>query len=256
MSDPRIEALRTLCRAWRDLPFVLVGATAWNHHIALHWRQTHDLDVTVALALDDLDAARARLPAWTCDPRVPHRWTSPLRAKVDVVPAGPDARPTDPLVWPGSGAVMDRTGLDLAFAHHTLWHLDDGDAVRVATLPSLVVLKATAWLDRPDERERDLADLAYAFEEFLASDDPRRFDDDLFDHGVGYDEAGAWVLGRAVAAIAEAPHRDRLTRFLDAVGDEDRRHHARMRRLGPASWRHDDTALPRRLGAFRRALGV
>lgn len=256
MNDANREALRTLCRAWHDLPFVLVGATAWNHHIALRWRQTHDLDVTIAVALDDLDAARARLPGWTRDPRVPHRWTSPLRAKVDVVPAGVDVRPDATLTWPDSGAVMDLTGLDLAFDHHTPWRLDGETVVRVASLPSLVVLKAAAWLDRPDERERDLADLAHAFDELLATDDPRRFDDDLLDHRVAWDEAGPWVLGRAVAAIARAPHRTRLARFLDAVCDEDQRHHARMRHLGPAHWRADDTALPRRLGAFRRALGV
>ena len=98
-SASQIAALGAVARAWPSTPFALIGASALSHHIALSWRQTQDLDLTIAVDLEDLPASTAKL--------------------------------------------------------------------RVASAPAIAVLKMTAWLDRPADRERDFADLAHLFDEYL-----------------------------------------------------------------------------------------
>lgn len=250
----QLDALCDLARAWEGTSFVLVGASALNHHIGLSWRQTQDLDITIAVELDALDDATSRLAGWRRHPRLEHQWSSPLGVKVDILPAGPALLAAGSLVWPTSGLTMNLLGLDLALTHSVLFLLPEGTSIRVAAVPALVVLKMTSWLDRPAERERDLSDLAHLFDEFLDAGDERRYDDHVLGQGLHYDEVGPYVLGRALAAIAGPSHRALIDRFLEKVGDPNTAPHAQMRRLGPTSWRRDEDSLALRLGALRRGL--
>lgn len=255
-SASQIEALGDVAHAWPSTPFALIGASALSHHIALSWRQTQDLDLTIAVDLEDLPASTAKLVGWTRHPRLEHEWQSPLGVKVDLVPAGPGLLAAGYLKWPMSGFTMNLVGLDLALAHTVPLALPDGVVIRVASAPAIVVLKMTAWLDRPADRERDLADLAHLFDEYLDGGDERRYDDPVMEQGLSYDEVGPYVLGRDLAAIIKPSHRAVIDAFLAKVGDQYNAPHAQMRRLGPASLRRDDDALAVRLEALRRGLAI
>ena len=69
-------ALQQLAVALGDTPWVLIGATALACQNDMDWRRTDDIDVVVAVALDDLPATLCRLPGWQRDPRREHRWKS------------------------------------------------------------------------------------------------------------------------------------------------------------------------------------
>jgi predicted nucleotidyltransferase len=108
-----------------------------------------------------------------------------------------------------------------------------------------------SYSDRPDERERDLEDIAHLFDAYVDDIDPRRWDDAPTQE---HELASAYLLGLDTGRIAALEaHRDIVDRFLSYVLDPDSVRHAVMRRRGPRHWRSDD-ALARRLGAFQSGL--
>jgi predicted nucleotidyltransferase len=81
------------------------------------WSRTEDLDLSVAIDVADLPGVLTRLPGWSVNPRLPHRWQAANGLKVDIIPAGPRHLAEGRIVWPGSGAIMNLAGMDLAFRH-------------------------------------------------------------------------------------------------------------------------------------------
>jgi hypothetical protein len=71
------SALKTLQRIWTKEQIVLVGASALSCFMDMRWRQTHDLDLSISVSLEDCTADLAKLPGWTPDPKLDQRWTAP-----------------------------------------------------------------------------------------------------------------------------------------------------------------------------------
>ena len=246
----QVHTFEALLGLWGTERVVLVGAGALARHLDLAWRVTADLDLTVALELDDYLRSLQQLHGWNMDPRREHRVTSPWGVKVDLLPAGPGLLATGKLVWPAGGGEMRLTGLDLAFEQFVTEPLPQA-TLRVASLPALVVLKMTSWLDRPAERDRDLADLGHVLDNAVPPDDERRFSTHVIDLAIEYELVCAYLIGTQVGCIARGSHRAVIDEFLERLAREEDWPHARMRALGPWAWRHDETALTRRLHAFR-----
>ncbi len=83
--------------------------------------------------------------------------------------------------------------------------------VKVASLASIVVLKAVAWLERPHERTRDLRDLATVFRAALAKDDERRWGTHtVATSGLEFDKQSAFFVGLEVSAVVRPMHRTQL----------------------------------------------
>lgn len=252
-TNAQLQTLEAILGLWGAERVVLVGAGALARHLELDWRATADLDLTVGIDLDEYLRTVQILDGWARDPRREHHVTSPWGVKVDLVPAGPGLRAAGKLVWPAGGGEMRLAGMDLAFEHFVTEPLAHS-TLRVASLPALVVLKMTSWLDRPAERERDLVDLGYVLDHAVSPDDPRRFAAHVIDLDIEYELVCAYLVGSEVGRIAGEVHREVIREFLDRLEREDDWAHARMRAVGPWAWRHDDSALTRRLGAFRAGL--
>jgi predicted nucleotidyltransferase len=139
---------------------------------------------------------------------------------VDALPAAPASLAVGKLVCTQSGHVMSLVGFDLALAHYAVVPLDETTGLEVATVPVIAVLKMTAWLDRPAERERDLQDIAHILDDYLEPDDLRRWDDALIDAGLPHEDQSAFPLGQDIARIAEAAHLAVIDSFVAAVSDE------------------------------------
>ena len=78
-------------------------------------------------------------------------------------------------------------------------------------------------MDRPAERVRDLIDILYCFEHYeRTAGESRRFDyaATVDDKEVAYEEAGAFLLGIEVAALAKPGSRNIVQRFLVSIRDE------------------------------------
>ena len=126
----------------------------------------------------------------------------------------------------------------------------------MAPPPVILLLKAVAYMDRPHERERDLADIGYILDEAVSV--PDRFTDLVIERGYGIGDAGTFLVGKALGAMARADELAALDMFLAKVRDAADRHstHARMARVGPAAWRRDADLVLARIDAFEQGVRV
>src|SRR5437899_2440123 len=106
----QIEDLRDLqkiCDA-RGVEVVVIGAMAYRLFIEDAARETRDVDLALALDLEDMAAFRDLLggQGWRRDERREQRWRTHRGSWVDLLPAGPRLRAQKKLIWPESGRVM------------------------------------------------------------------------------------------------------------------------------------------------------
>lgn len=251
-SAEETAALTSLLALWDPQRVVLIGGAALGALTGMPWRVTLDLDlVTVAHGADALDALHNH-PEWTKDPHVEPRWKFRQRVPVDVVCVTRESLEAGRLTWPASGVVFDLTGLDLALKHATPLVLDNGHALRVAPLPVIVLLKMVSFLDRPRERRRDLADIAWTMHGYVGELDERRFEPRFNDLGVTYDETPAFLLGEDLRTILSSAQLQLVHAFLAQV---EGRHADDFAASGPPTWNRSAAQALRQLAAFRRGLG-
>jgi predicted nucleotidyltransferase len=120
---------------------------------------------------------------------------------------------------------------------------------------SLVVLKIAAYLDRPRERDTDLADIAHIMSEYVGSTADRRWSDEIVDLGMDFEDVSPFVLGQEIGALVDAAERRLLQKFfatIEAPEDPLSTLH-RMAERAPAAWR-DPARLRLRLSTFRRGI--
>jgi predicted nucleotidyltransferase len=218
---------------------VVIGAIAYRVWVDDPSRTTEDVDVVVALDLVDLPRLTDPLIAsgWRQDPRREHRWISPSRARIDLLPAGARARRDRYVDWPRAETRMSLVGFDHVFQDAVERELAPGVVGKIAPLVVLTLLKIVAYLDQPAVRQKDLDDLAAIAEDY-EQDGERRFSDDVLDGGVDYNEVGAYLLGRDLARLCtEHDERDAVERFLDAIrqSDEDEEPSTRAARFARQS---------------------
>jgi predicted nucleotidyltransferase len=249
LTPAQVAALREVDAVFRSRPVVVIGATALGFYYDMSWRKTADVDLAIAVELDEFPLGLTDRVGWKPG-RYEHEFISPLGVKLDILPAGPKLVAAGVLRWP-SGHTMNLEGFDLAFSEAVPHETTDDYAVLVAPPPVVAVLKMAAYLDRPADRGRDLTDLGHLLDSYIDDESARWFTEGA-DAGE-YELVPAYVLGLDVARVAKAAHAALVERFLEAVGDPDAPVHAEMERRGPARWRTEKRALERRLDAFTRA---
>jgi predicted nucleotidyltransferase len=217
-----LRQLQGICQAL-DVDVVVIGATAFRVWLPDAGRMTEDVDVAVALDLGEFPQLTTRLGAlgWREDPRHEQRWHSPLKARVDLLPLGARARREKQIVWPRAETRMRVVGYDHVFQKAVASELAPGLTLRVAPLVVLALLKMVSYVDSPRTRQKDLGDVLTIVRTYEESND-RRFNDEILDSGLEYDEAGAYLLGRDLRALcASAEEVEAVHRFLERVNDRD-----------------------------------
>ena len=161
------------------------------------------------------------------------------------------------LRWPLSGLEMNLAGLRLAFEKAVAIEVVAGLAVRVAPVEVVAFLKMVAYLDRPQERDRDLADIAYILDEYVSASDDRRYSEEVLDVELTYDEISPFLLGKRLSAIVNEAEKQLILRFIGRVSNagDPAAGQARMLSVAPPGWRRDPDALLLRIMAFERGLG-
>jgi predicted nucleotidyltransferase len=197
-----------------------------------------------------------KLPGWSAESKPEHRWAAPGGVRIDIIPASPRLLAAREIVWPKSGNRMSLLGLRLAFENNERIQIADVYYLRVARIPVVAALKMIAFQASPNERTRDLADLAYILDEFLAEDDPSKFDDEVFQSGLAYEETSAFFLGKEIGKIANETELAKINAFLEILRDASHATLAQSRMLiaSPVSWRKDPKVLLRRLEVFDKGL--
>lgn len=196
---------------------VIIGAVALACFIDAIGRHTYDVDLVIALDLDDFQKLVTVLGTvgWRRDPTHEHRWHSPRGSRIDLLPAGPALRAAGRVVCPESQFEMNLAGFDHVFERSVSF--DGAQDVRFAVAPPAVIalLKIVAHLDDPQRRSRDLADLKMLFGKYEAQTD-RIFDDEVFDADLEDIEfASAFLLGLDVGKMATSEERHVVDRFLN-----------------------------------------
>lgn len=255
LTANQCRALRHLRATHPTLCFVLVGAAALAHHVPLS-RSTADIDLAMAVSPDDLDAVLGAC-GWVRDPRMLQRWRGPDDVVVDVLPVSPSLLAAGEVRFGDGDFVMSLVGFDLAIRDAVRVAIPASEeCVEVASLAALVVLKIVAWLDRPYDRTKDLADLAHVLTHALPHDDERRWDPDhpVYLSGVEHAAQSAFFVGTEVARIVEAPHREILDRFFARLDARDGIEFAMMLRETGDHGDDREERLRLRLDALRAGL--
>jgi predicted nucleotidyltransferase len=223
----------------RDAPVLLVGAAARDvllvhfHGVPL-LRATEDTDVAVAVR--DWDAFLA-LRQSLIDSRLfrpegpPHRLYFGSH-RLDIIPFGGVERGDRSIEWPiGSLEVMSVWGFSEALASALPVQLPGEEAVLVASLPALALLKLWAWEDRRYLTRKDASDPWLLLRFYAdAGNQDRLFGPEgeaaLASFRYDLEMAGAWLLGhdarRVLSHGGELDHALReLSRILVPETDAD-----------------------------------
>ena len=213
MAD--LMAINEIC-AELEAALVLIGAMSLIVSMDDIGRFTRDVDLTVALDLDEFALLTDRLTAagWTRAPRLEHRWIAPRKTIVDLLPAGPKLRSAGSIEWPLSQFAMSLAGFDHVFANAVDLPLTNGAHIRVAPPSVTVLLKMIAYTEDPHRRAKDLADIRRVLGRYEADSD-RLFSDAVFDAELpDFSEANAFLLGVDLRALATQDEAAYIERFL------------------------------------------
>ena len=110
LSDDQIADLRLvqeICERFHA-DVVIIGAIAYQIHFPNEARHTADVDLAVALDLDEFARLEESLTAakWTRVPNREHRGRSGNGGILDLLPAGPKLRAAKQVIWPESQFTM------------------------------------------------------------------------------------------------------------------------------------------------------
>lgn len=209
----------------RGIPVFVVGAVARiilleNVHGLKAGRTTTDVDF--AFALDDwaqfqqIKASLLENPGFNASEHVVHRLY--FRApgvehsyKVDLIPFGGVETSPNTIAWPPDAAIMmNVAGFGDAFDAAVTVEVNPGIEIAVASLPGIATLKLFAWADRRKESPKDALDLLALLRSYHEAGNENRIYEDAEAlaalEAVGYapELAGAWLLGKDVAAMVSA----------------------------------------------------
>jgi predicted nucleotidyltransferase len=244
--------LRDLQAIWSPEKFIVIGAAAIACHLDFRWRTTVDLDLSVATSPEDFVKDLQGL-GWRREKGAQQRWIAADGSYVDVLPAPPSLVREGEFTWPDGSARLSLVGFRLAFADAVPLEQTPEIRARVASLPSLVVLKMASYLDRPQERDSDLADIAHILSGFLPADDERRWSDEVVNLDLEFDDVSPFMLGKRIGALVDDAERALVRKFRSTIEDPDdplatAGRMARAARMDPS----DPNRLRLRFRAFRR----
>ncbi len=135
----------------------------------------------------------------------------------DLLPIGDVHLAAGVLVWPDTGARMNIAGFELLADHSVA--MDDPVLSNVLVpAPAVVaVLKMAGWLDRPQERRRDLQDLAHLFDQYVEPMDDRMFVGEAAQLGLFGEEATTFLLGLDIGRLGNPGAAALVARFVDRL---------------------------------------
>jgi predicted nucleotidyltransferase len=213
MAD--LAAINEIC-AELGADLVLIGATALLLSMGDIGRFTHDVDLTVALDLDEFAHLAGRLvtAGWKRASRLEHRWVAPHQTIVDLLPAGPTLRRTGSIQWPSSQFTMTLAGFEHVFTNAVDMHLANGSHIRVTPPVITILLKIIAYMEDPYRRAKDLADIRVVLDRYESESD-RLFSDAVFDAELpDFAVANAFLLGLDLRGLATNEDATYIERFL------------------------------------------
>ena len=100
LTEAQSTAVRDLTEVWPDRKIVIIGATALGFYFDMRWRKTSDVDLVLAVELDQFPGPLLAQNGWRQHPQKDHEFESPLGVKLDLLPAGPTLISAGEIRWP------------------------------------------------------------------------------------------------------------------------------------------------------------
>lgn len=237
LSKDHIRTLTELSECFSDMEYVLIGATAIKLQIPDFMRQTEDVDLLVWITSEELPGLETILSGWTHNEREEHRWISPYDITTDIIPICPDLMDENYLVWPKSGNRMNMTGHRLACDHALQINITDSLEIPVAPVHVIAFLKIIAYMDNPNEREKDLDDIVFVLAKYLDELDDRRWSLTVQENEIWYEALPAFAAGIDLGKITGPDEKEIVLKFLNKFegSDDDNEFQARLTRAGRKS---------------------
>ncbi|MBE8721560.1 nucleotidyl transferase AbiEii/AbiGii toxin family protein [Sphingobacterium pedocola] len=221
----------TLERCFDELriDYYLIDALArqiWYEKEGVNFRTTKDVDYAVLMSSrEEYQTVRQYLidrenfTAYKGDAFV---LISPDGIQVDILPFG-EIETDEEVIFSGQGMTNIKVdGMKEVYHYGTASvTLETGNSFRVATLSAIALLKFIAYDDRPDQRQKDVVDIANIARHFFNLHEELIYEqhNDLFDEEkvASFDSIGPIVLGREMKKIAEhSPKlRERLNKIME-----------------------------------------
>lgn len=247
-SERHVRAVESVRNLWPGERFVIVGGLAVAHHTGMPWRVTRDMDVAIAIQVEEFPGPLLKMESWGPDPEGrEHRRVFEESLFVDFLPVGSALDGDKTITWPESQQEMTVVGFRLAFEHATEVTIGAGTRACVADLPAVILLKMIAFAESPADRSRDLHDMVSVimWNEEAAGD--RLFDERLVDLDLQVDEAAAFLMGEDVGALADDSYFRKIDEFFEV---------ANQGHLGllPMRFGFDQEVVPRLWGAFKAGI--
>ena len=202
--------------AHEGIDFLVVGAAARDYLLELACgvrisRATSDVDVAVHVGswgeYERLATELQSRARFSRAKTAPHRMLTPGALSIDLIPFGPIAGAREEIAWPPQGDwILNVQGFEAALAHslQVLIQKEPPLIVRVASLPSLAVMKLISWDSNP-ARGKDAFDLYMIMHHYLDTPNIERLSGDaadlVFEPVSPLEEIGVQMLGRDMAAI-------------------------------------------------------
>ncbi len=246
----QVEALRQLKRACQEagVDAVVVGATAYRVWIDDD-RRTQDVDVAITVDIDQIESLTARLQTagWTQDPNREERWLTQAGARIDLLPIGEQACRTGYVTWPKAEMRMSVAGFEHVFVEAVEKELAPETVMKVAPLHVLALLKIVAYMHDPHGRSKDLEDLGRLMERYELEGE-RRFGDEVFEAGLDFESAGAFLLGLDAGRLCSRSEAHVVGNLIAALQDDNQPAQRLLGRRGLDE--HEVGERQKRTGAF------
>lgn len=248
-----LRALQAVCKSF-SADLVIIGAMAYRVFVDDPYRTTEDVDIAIALDLDAWPGFVLQLLGrdWRQRQNLEHRWRGPHGSLVDIIPAGSKLRKQGRLVWPKSEMTMSLAGFDHVFADSIERDLAPGLRIKVVPSPVLALLKILAFMDNPHARQKDIEDFVELLKRYEQEGD-RRFSDAVFDAGVNFEEAGAFLLGVDLARLCTPKETGLVQSFVSEANDDEHSALVAVRRLRPGT-DDSDAGFEQLIAAFARGV--
>ena len=228
LEGGKADALSKVALATREFPSqpMLVGAFArdvwfWHLNGIETERATEDVDISMEFPdwkrfhafVEKLLALGFTQPV----PSHPEKLIDPdTRQKLDLLPFGALSEDGRSIIWPTDQSHWSILGFEESYRTANLLSLTPELAIRVASLPAMVILKAVAFYERlQDRRRKDGGDIGFTLSHYLDVGNKARLTGGA-DAGimvlVGGDiqRAGAMLLGRDMGRMAQPSTHDHI----------------------------------------------
>ncbi len=205
---------------------MLVGAFArdvwfWHLYGIETERATEDLDISMEFPdWKGFDAFAEVLRAEGFVQPIaghPEKFIDPgTKQKLDLLPFGALSKDGRSIIWPVDQSCWSILGFEESYHGAALLHVTSELALRIATLPAMVILKAVAFYERlEDRRRKDGGDISFTLAHYLDVGNKARLldgtDADIMDQAGGDIQlAGAVLLGRDMGRLAHPVTHDHI----------------------------------------------